>query len=178
MYFCSKQSLRLTLAQRRGKAGLHSFTLVEVVIAIGVATFILISLLGMMTYGSQMVQQSDKYSRLSIVTSQVLAKLGSEQFAACPYGVKWAGGGFGSVVPQTNYYTYQGLPTNSVNGTNIYFQAVVADATPTTGPMFSKVASQQVMEPLQVSILWPTVGTAPFANTNIIVTSVVNYNSL
>jgi len=179
MYICSKQSLHRSFVPPRGGGRLSSFTLVEVVIAIGVATFVLISILGMMSYASQMVQQSDKYSRLAIVASQVLAKLGSQEFGTSPYGTWALLEETTYPTPITNFYTYEGLPTNSVNGTNSYFQVIVVDAS--TGTLSSGgVAFQRVMEPLKVSILWPkpASATVAYANTNIIVTSVLNYNSL
>jgi type II secretory pathway pseudopilin PulG len=163
MYTCSTQSPNPVF--RRPSAGLNSFSLVEVVIAIGVASFVLISILGMMSFAGQMVQQSDKYARLANVANQALANVQSEQFAATPYGL-YAPGLTLSYFWRTNYFTFEGLPTNSFNGT-----------TP-IGPMTKGIYGQQVMEPLQIKIEWPIVGTAAAANTNIIITSVVNYNSL
>lgn len=142
---------------RRGKhPGLDGFALIEVVIAIAVAAFILVSLLGLMGYASQVVQRSDKYARLTLVANQMLASLGSE---AVPTATK-------KYLGQTNYFTYEGLPTNSAGA---YFQCDVAGA--------SGLAPYPDLTPVQIIILWPkTGGTSPFANTNSIVTSIFNYD--
>jgi len=182
MHICSKQDHcgRDTLV--RPRVALASFTLVEVVIAIGIASFALIAILGLMSYAGLMVQQSDKYSRLSVVSSQVLAQIASQEFGNptnSPYA-NWClnGQNPGPLPTTTNCYTFEGLPTNSVNGTNVYYQAVIADATLAGSTIATGVAHQRVMEPLQISILWPKNGNAAFAHTNIIITSLLNYNSL
>jgi uncharacterized protein (TIGR02598 family) len=149
----------------RPRAALNSFTLVEVVIAIAVTAFVLISILGLMSYASQMVQQSDKYARLSAVTSQVVATLGSQPFI------------LNQAQAQTNavfYYTFDGLPTNSAAA---YYQCNITNASPSTLAL-TNAAGKYLMEPIQVMIRWPKPSsiTVPFANTNIIVTSILQYD--
>src|SRR5579871_2878957 len=88
----------------RRRAALNSFTLVEVVIAISVIAFVLVAILGLMAYTSQLVQQSDNYSRLSNVAGQVLARMNSQSFT------------ISTNCASTNavyYFTYDGMPTNS-----------------------------------------------------------------
>lgn len=171
MHTYSKRSSGGCGAPMRGAA---SFSLVEVVIAIGVATFVLVSIFGLMAYAAQSVQQADKYARLSTVASQELALVGSQAYASTPCGhYAVSGGNHGAYYNETNYYTYKGLPTNSASA---YYRSVVADATPTPLANYPfTVAGQQVMEPLQIIIWWPSPG---YANSNIIVTSVLNYKSL
>ena len=67
--------------------GANSFTLVEVVVAVAVTAFALVTLMGLLSYSLQIVQQSDNYSRLSHVAGQVLAGLNSRprvRHGACP----------------------------------------------------------------------------------------------
>jgi Tfp pilus assembly protein PilV len=137
-----------------GQAELSSFTLVEVVIAIAVMAFALVSILGLMTYTSQLVQQSDTYSRLSNVSSQVLA-----QFESQPYAVSTNL----ATINATNYYTYEGLPTNSAAA---YYQCNVTNANPAGWTLTN------VMQ-IQMSIRWPK---PQFINTNVIITSTLNYD--
>ena len=181
MSICSKQGPGGFVAHRRRKAGLHSFSLVELVIAIGIASFVLISLLGLMSYAGQTVQQADKYTRLASVASQTLATLATYQFASGPYGryaTVGAGSGFPANYTQTNYFTFEGLPTNSVNGTTIYYQVNIADPYTAWALLPYRSNGQPLMEPLQISIFWPASSGSPFANTNIIVTSILNYDTL
>lgn len=136
------------------RAALNSFTLVEVVIAIAVIAFSLVSILGLMTYASQLVQQADTYSRLSRVTGQVLAQLRSQ-----PYAVSTNCATTNAVY----YFTYEGLPTNSLGA---YYQCNTTNANPSTWTLTN------VMQ-IQLTVRWPM---PQFANTNVIITSTLNYD--
>ena len=136
------------------RLAVKSFTLVEVVIAIGVIAFVLISILGLMTYASQLVRQSDSYSRLSNVAGQVLAQFDSQSFAVSTNRV---------ATNALYYYTYEGLPTNSADG---YYECDVSNV----DSLISVLTN--VMQ-IQLSIRWPK---PEFANTNVIITSTLNYD--
>jgi len=166
---CSAGSFGVLNRPKRRRGNLSSFTLVEVVIAIGVTAFVLVSILGLMAYASQTVQQSDKYARLASVVSQVLTTLGSQSFAMSPYllGENNSSGNF-NPLSSTNYYTSEGLPTNSAGG---YYQCVVSDATPANFAL-TNADGNYFLEPVQVTIRWPY---PKPNNTNIIVTSLLNY---
>lgn len=138
--------------RRPGRLG--SFTLVEVVIAIGVIAFVLVSILGLMTYASQLVQQADTYTRLSSVTGQVLA-----QFESQPYTVSTNCATTNAVY----YFTHEGLPTNSASA---YYQCNVANANVAPWTLTN------VMQ-IQMSIRWPK---PQFTSTNVIITSTLNYD--
>jgi uncharacterized protein (TIGR02598 family) len=143
---------------RTGPPGAHppnSFTLVEVVIAIAVIAFSLISILGLMTYTSQVLQQSDTYSRLSDVVGQVVAQYDSQPFSVSTNC---------ALTNATYYYTYEGLPTN--NSTAAFYQANVTNGNP------SGWALTNVMQ-IQLSIRWPK---PQFVNTNVIIISTFNYD--
>ncbi len=158
----SEGSLGVFRVTLRGRKRLNSFTLVEVVIAIGVTAFVLVSILGLMAYASQTVQQSDKYARLATIASQVLTTVESEQFSISPtvLGTSW-----------TTNYSSEGLPTNAAGA---YYQCTVVDATPTgTGFTLKDAGANPLMEPVQIIIRWPT---PKYNNTNIIVTSILNYD--
>jgi type II secretory pathway pseudopilin PulG len=134
--------------------GAGSFTLVEVVIAIAVIAFVLVSVLGLLAYTSQLVQQADTYARLSNVGGQVLAQINSQ-----PYTVSTNEAGTNAAT----YFTYEGIPTNS---TGAYYQCNFTNANPSTWGI------PNVMQ-IQLTIRWPS---PQFVNTNIIITSAVNYD--
>jgi len=136
------------------RSALSSFTLVEVVIAIAVIGFVLVSILGLMAYASQLVQQSDNYSRLSNISGLVLS-----QFESQPYSVSTNAATANSIY----YYTYEGLPTNS---SGAYYQCSVTNADPSNWTLTN------VMQ-VQVTIRWPK---PQFTNTNVIITSTLNYD--
>jgi Tfp pilus assembly protein PilV len=136
------------------QTALSSFTLVEVVFTIALIAFVLVSILGLMTYASQLVQQADNYSRLSSVTGQVLAQFDSQPFS------------LSTNCAATNaayYFTYEGLPTNS---TGAYYQCTVTNADLSTWTLTN------VMQ-IQVTICWPK---PQFTYTNVIITSALNYD--
>jgi len=132
----------------------NSFTLVEVVIAIAIIAFSLISILGLMTYTSQVLQQSDTYSRLANVSGQVLAQYDSQPFSVSTNC---------ALTNASYYFTYEGLPTNSAGA---FYQANVTNANPVGWTLTN------VMQ-LQVTIRWPK---PQFINTNVIITSSFNYD--
>ena len=135
-------------------AGTDSFSLVEVVFAIAIVSFALVSILGLMAYSSQLVHQADNYGRLSNVTRQVLARLDSQAYAVTASNV---------ATNAVFYFTYDGLPTNSPAGA--YYQCAFSNVTPNTAP--------PALLQLQVLVSWP----APvYATTNIVNTSIVNYD--
>lgn len=141
--------------------GAVGFTLVEVVIAIAVISFVLISILGLMGYASRMVQQSDNTAKLSMVLQQTLSTLGSQ-----PYSFTM------QELPTNIYYTAEGLPTNS---SGAYYLCAVTNVTP-TGFALKDAGGNALMEPVQITIRWPINGTVRGPNSNTIVTSILNYD--
>ena len=132
----------------------NSFSLIEVVVALAVIAFVMVSLLGLMSYASTLVRQSDSYARLSRVTSQVRAQFDSQPFT------------MSSNLVTTNaiyYYTYDGLPTNQAGG---YYECDTASANPTDSTLTNLM---QIL----VTVRWPMPART---ETNYIVTSTLNYD--
>ncbi len=138
--------------------GTSSFTLFEVVLSIAIIGFVLISILGLMSYTLGLVRQADRYAGLSFVASQMLATLESE-----PFQLSTSQASTNAVF----YYTFEGLPTNSAGS---YYQCTIANAAPSGFPLSA------TMQPIQISIMWQNTGVSGFANTNILVTSVLKYD--
>lgn len=154
-------NVRSRQAGGRGLRRKNGFTLVEVLIAIAVTSFALISILGLMTYASQVVRQSDKNARLAVVSAQMLATLGTQSY----------------YVAKTNatiyYFTYEGLPTNS---TGAYYQCNTTNLAPSSFPL-EDVFGTPLMAPMQIIIRWPApAGSAGFINTNSLTTAIANYD--
>jgi type II secretory pathway pseudopilin PulG len=133
---------------------LRSFTLIEVVLAIAVIAFVLVSILGLMTYSQQLVKQADTYSRLSNVAAQVLG-----QFDRQPFAISTNCAATNAVY----YFSYEGLPTNS---TAAYFQCNVTNAN------LPHSLLTNVMQ-IQLNICWPV---PVLNNTNVVITSTLNYD--
>jgi len=131
-----------------------SFTLVEVVIAIAVIAFTLVSLLGLMAYTSQLVLQADTYSRLSEIVGQMSARFDSQPFATSTNC---------ATTNATYYFTSEGIPTNSTAG---FYQCTVSNA---NAPSWT---STNVMQ-IQMVVRWPK---PQFTNTNVVITSTLNYD--
>lgn len=145
--------------QFKARRGRNSFSLIEVVIAIAVVTFGLLSVLGLMAYSSKMVHESDNYFRLAVVSGQMLSKLSSQSFFTT------------STAAQTNaayYYSFEGLPTNVAGA---YYQCNITNATPSTWPL-------PKMMPVQLILRWPMTNASgqTFRNTNFIISSALNYD--
>jgi len=140
---------------------LASFTLVEVVIAVAVTAFVVISILGLMVYASNVVQQSDKYARLASVASQVQAALDSQNYN----GIRKTG----LTTNLTYYFTSEALPTNSAAA---FYQCDVTNSAPTSSSL-NDLFGNSFIEPVQIKIRWPK---PIFSNTNVIVSSIVNYD--
>ncbi len=180
---CGRPSPNRLHAMRGHRRRADSFTLVEVVIAIGIATFVLISILGLMVYASQTVQQSDKYARLAMVSGQVLSTLQGRSMNSLRYQLNPAGAAVGAGdiytgLLSTNitfFFTSEGTPATN-NSPTAYYRVDVTNATPPAAT-FKDPLGYPLLEPVQVIIRWPKppVSTTPFANTNVIVTSIVNY---
>ncbi len=162
---------RAELRRRRARS-LSSFTLIELIVAIAVAAFMIISILGLMAYAMQLVHQSDNYSHLTNVASQVLTTISS---APITWGPTANGSRRGGAATITNYYTFEGMPTNSSSSGAAYYQVLISDSVPTgTGYPEPNTSSYSIymMEPVRVVIRWP----APlYRSTNVIVTSLCNY---
>ncbi len=136
------------------RPGKGSFSLIEVMIAIAVIVFVVIAVLGLMAYASRLTQQSDTYSRLAQISGQVLARLNSQPFAVSTNNV---------ATNTVYYFTVEGLPTNSAGA---YYQCRLANANP---PGWGLTNLMQI----QLIIRWPS---PLFNNTNVIVTSTLNYD--
>ena len=130
----------------------RGFTLVEVVIAVGVLAFAAISLLGLMTLALQSSHNAAVQSTQATMVSTITGKLSSQNFTNTVVRL-----------PFTNYFTEEGVETNAAAALYRCEVADVSSANPTTN----------FMRQVQLQICWP----APvYARTNVVVASLVKYD--
>jgi Tfp pilus assembly protein PilV len=143
------------------RSSLSSFSLVEIVIAIAVVSFVLVSLLGLMGYLIKTLQKIDQYTRLANVSSQVLAQISSQPFSYTTNFVHTNG---------ICYFTYEGLSNNGASGA--YYQCAFTNTTPTNA--YSNITPlSNYYSQIEVIISWPL---PKPVSTNVISTSCLNYD--
>lgn len=133
-----------------------SFTLVEVVIAVGLVAFVLTAILGLVAIAVNETKNADLKARLAWITEQVTSEFQSQRFSTVLASVQTNG-------PVTSFWDYSGISTNAAGA---YFQCDVTRAVPAS----SNFAL------LQVSIRWPySPSSTNFSSTNVSLISVFNY---
>lgn len=137
------------LACARPHAKGSGFTLVEVVVAVGIIAFALTAIIGLTGLAVQGTKDADLYGRLASINRRIAADFQGSAYLA-------VSGSFAAVgANTTSYYDYYGTPLTdcygnpiSANKGNKYFQCTVTNATPATGyPGTAKL--------LRVQIRWP-----------------------
>ena len=131
-----------------------AFTLVEVVIAVGLVAFVLTAILGLVAIAANETKNADLKARLTWITEQVTSEYQSQRFAAAL-----------ATVPTNRAWDYEGMPVVTTSPT-AYFVCNVVNVTPTNGTYSTNIAL------LQVNTRWP----APqLTSTNVSVISLFNY---
>ena len=123
----AKRSCRKTgrcLIRRLGiivfSKGFHqrsAFSLVEVVIAVGLVGFVLTAILGLAALAANETKNADLKARLAWITESVTSEYQSQRFSAA----------LGSL-PAANYRDFSGMPLPDSNGA--YFRCDVVNVTP------------------------------------------------
>ena len=133
-----------------------AFTLVEVVIAVGLVAFVLTAILGLVAIAANETKNADLKARLAWITEQVTSEYQSQRFSNALAGV-----------PATNYWDYSGMSTNAAGA---YFVCEISNVTPTspTNPAFPT----NYIALLQVRTRWPS---PQLTSTNVSVISLFNY---
>ena len=130
----------------------RAFSLVEVVIALGVTSFAVLALIGTLPTGIKSVQDSSNESARANILQQIRAELQEVNFGS-------GGGNILSLTSQTNYYDNNGDLTNGV--TQPYYIAYFATAT-TSVPGSTSSFQTNAAQTIQVMLTYPY--TAPAAN--------------
>jgi uncharacterized protein (TIGR02598 family) len=144
---------------RRSLIGRSAFTLVEVVIAVGLVAFVLTAILGLVVVATNETKNADLKARLAWITERVTSEYQSQRFSRV----------LGNL-PATNYWDYSGMP--ATNTADAYFWSVVSNVTPPPAGNFT--ANNFAM--LQLSIRWPYSSlTSTNVSTNVSIISLFNY---
>lgn len=115
------------------------FSLVEVTLAIGIASFVLMTLIGIMPVGLSATLESARQTAYSQIVSQISSDLGMLPF-----------GEVGSYAAETQYFDQQG---NKLNGAETAIFAVTMQVAPPTYPNSEKLRNlNDRMERVIVSI--------------------------
>jgi uncharacterized protein (TIGR02598 family) len=139
-----------------------AFTLIEVVIAVGLVAFVLTAILGLVAIAANETKNADLKARLAWITEQMTSEYQSQRFSSVLPIVPTNG-------PSTNgpgvfYWDYSGMRLTNADGA--YFICSVWNVTPTNSTYSTNIAL------LQVNARWP----APqLTSTNVSVISLFNY---
>ena len=134
----------------------QAFTLVEVVIAVGLVAFVLTAILGLATMAANETKNGDLKARLAWITESVTSECQSQRFATVLESM-----------PKTNYWDYSGTPVTNIQ--DAYFVCALSKVTPS--PMPTNFTTNNFAL-LQVSIRWPN---PQLTSTNVSLISLFNY---
>ena len=145
-------SLSTHIGFRRSKfRDRRAFSLVEVVVAIGVFAFVAISLLGLLALSASSSRRADTQATSATIVSTIMGKLSSQSFATNVANL-----------PFTNYFTVNGSETNTTGG---IFRCSVTDVSPLD-------PSTNYMRQIRLIICWPP---PAYTQTNIVIGSFQKY---
>jgi uncharacterized protein (TIGR02598 family) len=143
---------RRALARVERAGGPNAFTLVEVVIAVGLVAFVLTAILGLATMAANETKNADLKARLAWITESVTSESQSQRFATVLQSM-----------PKTNYWDYSGTPVTNIQ--DAYFVCALSKVTPMN-------FTTNNFALLQVSIRWPY---PQLTSTNVSLISLFNY---
>jgi uncharacterized protein (TIGR02598 family) len=146
-------------AEPWGLPGLRSsgaFTLIEVVIAVGLVAFVLTAILGLVAIAANETKNADLKARLAWITEQVTSEYQSQRFSNAL-----------ARVPTNSALDYEGMPVLT-NSATAYFICDVSNVTPSNSPSYPT----NYIALLQVRTRWPS---PQLTSTNVSVISLFNY---
>jgi uncharacterized protein (TIGR02598 family) len=134
-----------------------AFSLVEVVLALGVTSFVLMALLGTLPAGVKSIKDSMNESARANIMQEIRAELEEVSFGSSATATNNI---VTTLSQQTNYYTPEGLPLTNTGASippGAYYEAVFAAANapiPSTSasPAYFQYESAQTV---QVTLIYP-----------------------
>ncbi len=136
-----------------------AFSLVEVVVALAVASFVLLVLVGTLPSGMKSVQDSMSESAQANITQQLRAQL--EEITFNSSSTSTTKTNIFNLNQQTNYYTDEGIPTNQ---SSAYYQAVFA-VNPASIPGSANNFQNSSAMAVQIVLTHPAFAASPITNT-------------
>ena len=135
-----------------------AFTLVEVVIAVGMVAFVLTAILGLVAIAANETKNADLRARLAWITEQVTSEYQSQRFSNALANV-----------PTNFAWDYDGMAVLT-NSPSVYFVCDVSNVTPTSPPNTNYPTNYIAL--LQLRTRWPS---TQLTSTNVSVISLFNY---
>jgi uncharacterized protein (TIGR02598 family) len=135
-----------------------AFTLIEVVIAVGLVAFVLTAILGLVAIAANETKNADLKARLTWITEQVTSEYQSQRFSNALANV-----------PTNFAWDYDGMPV-ATNSPTTYFVCDITNVTPTS-PTNANFPTNYIAL-LQVRTRWPN---PQLTSTNVSVISLFNY---
>jgi type II secretory pathway pseudopilin PulG len=134
----------------------HAFSLVEVTLALGVASFCLTAVLGLLPLGFKTQQTSISQTMANSITSEIIGDLRSAVRARPPaqnskqfsIGLPSSNGSPWNPVPTTLYFSRDGIQQNGVAGSVFAANIVYTSSTSTTALV-------------DITVSWPATQTDP-----------------
>ena len=135
-----------------------AFTLVEVVIAVGLVAFVLTAILGLVAIAANETKNADLKARLAWITEQVTSEYQSQRFSNAL-----------ARLPTNWTLDYEGMPV-PISSPSVYFVCDISNVTP-TNPTNANYPTNYIAL-LQVRARWPS---PPLTSTHVSVISLFNY---
>lgn len=160
---------------KKNMASIRGFSLVEVALALGICSFCMIGLLGLLPVGLQNFQKADNQSVMANLATSVAQDIGSTSVGTSPTKSPYfslivpPSGGSSDTVPQTVFVNASGAPTSGPADVNSIYRLSVAFAPPVLGSKMATTARILITFPAQADA---SVGTWPTKYTTILQTTV------
>ncbi|MGB8353721.1 MAG: prepilin-type N-terminal cleavage/methylation domain-containing protein [Chthoniobacteraceae bacterium] len=146
------------------------FTLIEVVLAVGIIAFALTAVFGLMGLAVQGTKDADVYARLGDINKRLVSSFQSQPFATVTNRVT-------TNVIATSYYDYYGNPltdcygaTNAANTNAPFFRCDVSNVTPATNSVnatnYNLLQYSTNSAVLQIKTTWPYVSSSSTPSNN------------
>jgi uncharacterized protein (TIGR02598 family) len=141
------------------------FSLTELVVSLGIASFCLLTIVGTFPLGLQNVQQSNRQDEMVNLESKVIQDIASTPQSASPYNSPLFGfcvpppGGTPNIdAPQSVYIDACGAPTSGPQDSNAIYRVSVGFAPPAAGMKFATTVRVMITFPARgdTTAEWPT----------------------
>lgn len=150
---------------KTARLSFHGFTLVEIVLAIGVATFGLVGVLGLLNAATGTDGDAGRDTTLVSMSDYIVTEMHAVPFdalwAADPTSARNVGPSTNSPVDSTYYFTNEGAPLATAtagNSFDLLYKCVVKKTPDTITQTVSSGVTNQLK--LQLQFSWPASGSA------------------
>jgi type II secretory pathway pseudopilin PulG len=134
--------MKISSAMRRPKPGIRAFSLVEVVLALGICVFVLVTIMGLYSTGMRVNRESENQIQEADLASLIISSRRAAPTNSVPLAIPASAltGPFTNAYPNgqlTNYVGSDGMITNTANA--VYLVSCRAGTNAMTGPNMAQV---------------------------------------